>query len=321
MNEHVPPLIEELSAEVTALEQRIAVRKQAVNSLCEITGVPVRYSRIDLRELTVAGGAVPIHTPLSREVFPGRRLHDLADHEDADGNLPGGRKQKATSLPKGGPREKSAGKAGTFTDHVRQIVKGLGAKTFAGPDVRALLTLPEPKNGVSFALWQICKLDRAIEFTGERRGQEKLYRNKPVNPAVEKKLREIKRGLETVFTDTAISPKPAPPRPKGNAPALDLRPRPPLPPLLNDGRLVEIEGELVIDSLRRAIGLMPERFTKPDVVKVLPLGLTSGLKEKLIGENFAELRRLGEIKFSPWKRADELSEYMRGPDWKGVVAK
>lgn len=297
----VPPLIEGLRAEISALEEQIAPRKEVVNVLCRLLGQPAPFQHVSLGISSPPPSSFSV--PVSEHIFPAGLPRTAAEREGADGLLPDQRRRGPSRTKPRQPRTPAQGGwAKLREDLLAQL-----PDEFTTADIKRVSAQTDPGADYLAKKWTAAGVAGLVE------------KGRPKHPARYAKAHVSTRPEADAPQDLPTAPKPA----RARKARVEAKPAPaqivaPPEPRLVAGRLAAIEGELVIDALRRALEHMPERFTKLDLLKVLPLALTSGVKEQLIGENIAELRRLGELKFSPWKRVDGLSEYMRGDAGKGV---
>lgn len=270
--EPINAAIAELEADINDMMQGILDLQQCVNGLLRATGQAERYSPLDGSRLAPAREPEPVRM-VARERAKGDKRKGEAE-----------RQLSPTS------KEKPVANGKVPSDCARATAVMVTLGEFNTQSLKDACPADLQKRDYKFFSNVITQAKSRGDIVSA--GAHGCYRLKSLRTAT-------KPERENTQMAPRVGEKKSPP------PVASFAPFP-------AGRLPYIEGENVIDGIRRALPLMPKTFCKPELMARLPLHMTSGTYEKLIGQNMTELRQAGELAFDETKRSDGLQGYQHG---------
>jgi hypothetical protein len=292
-SENLEIAIEELDAAIRHGEQQITEKKQAVNTLCELIGQPVRFALLN-GERTVA--------PF---------IPTLADRERPDGTLPGEVKIKHRE-PRSEPavvvKKKKAATApparvdGRKTELRAKVLSYLQA-------AKVPVDLYQLAEGVSAERtavdYHVQSLLTAKQIHCTRKGRPGLrgqfwHSPEPPAPKLEKG-----QGSTFLFGNRAEGKPAKVEKPKAVAKAA------PVAVARHTARLALLPGETTDVAVRRVVAGLGATFTRVEIDEFCPSVFTG----VAIGEAVKRLREAGVLKFCDYQPSGQPATYERGPNW------
>jgi hypothetical protein len=272
--ETIHAAIEEIDGDIQQTLASLDEKKATVNTLCRLIGRPLLYATDGRRD-----NASTLKQVMERT---------LADKEDANGKLPPESSREGAKAAKEKKAETATKRAGRGPSPLQAQVEAFVNNAAAPVDLDAISAhCKSERNTVAYQIAGLMSRGLVVCVRRGKSGAPGLY---------------WKKGAKVIESEPTKPPK----QERVVLPAPQV--------VTSSGRLPAIEGENVVDAIRRVVSRIPEPFSRADIEAHLPLPITQGTPGQLIGQNIIDLRKGGELEFL-YTPPGRPQQYRRGPNF------